>query len=81
MERCDQCGNAYAQTFHVVKEGKDYAFDCFECAIEKLAPRCDSCGTRIVGHGMESGSYFFCCAHCARMKGVTELIDHEPLTN
>ena len=76
MEKCDQCGNAYAKTFHIHMQGKEHVFDCFECAIEKLAPRCLECGTRIIGHGVENGSQIFCCAQCARNKGIEELRDH-----
>jgi len=28
-------------------------FDSFECAIHALAPTCENCGIRIVGHGLE----------------------------
>lgn len=78
MERCDKCGNAYDKAFHVIMKGKTYTFDCFECAIGMLAPVCSCCGTQIIGHGLENGSELYCCAGCARQKGVTELIDHVP---
>ncbi len=78
MEKCDKCGNAYENMFHVEMKGKSYAFDCFECAISMLAPICAACGTQIIGHGMEKGEDFFCCAGCARIRGVTELVDHAP---
>lgn len=78
MERCETCGNSYAKTFKITMEGQTHSFDSFECAIEKLAPRCTSCGTRIIGHGMEDGNDLFCCAGCARTYGVTELVDHVP---
>ncbi len=76
MNRCDQCGNAYGQTFTVIMDGKNYNFDSFECAIELLAPHCFVCGTRVIGHGVEKDARVFCCANCARMEGVTELNDH-----
>jgi hypothetical protein len=44
-------------------------FDSFECAIHLLAPVCDHCGCKIIGHGIEAGSQFFCCASCARKSG------------
>jgi hypothetical protein len=40
-----------------------------------LAPTCPCCGCRIVGHGVEQGAQIFCCAHCARAGGRTELKD------
>ncbi len=79
MERCENCGNSYAKVFKVIMQGKTHVFDSFECAIQKLAPLCESCGTRIIGHGLEKGNLSFCCAGCARKLGVTELVDHVPL--
>ncbi|MBA2406293.1 MAG: hypothetical protein H0V66_16065 [Bdellovibrionales bacterium] len=76
MEKCEQCGNAYNKIFHVKMKDHEFAFDSFECAIERLAPRCHNCGTRIVGHGVESRTEVFCCAHCARAEGITDLKDH-----
>jgi hypothetical protein len=32
----------------------------------------------IIGHGMESGGEFYCCAHCARMAGVADMQDRAP---
>jgi hypothetical protein len=76
MEKCEQCGNAYSRTFHIQMDGQEHVFDCFECAIESLAPRCEECGTRVIGHGVENGLQIFCCAQCARNKGITDLKDH-----
>lgn len=81
MERCDNCGNAYHNNFKVIQGDDIYSFDCLECAINKLAPHCKSCDTRIIGHGMENGDDLYCCAGCARMHGVIELKDHVPQTN
>jgi hypothetical protein len=50
-------------------------FDCFECAIHALAPVCDHCGCRVIGHGMQADGKMFCCAHCAGKEGVVELAD------
>ena len=51
MPRCDVCGNDYDKTMSIDAWGRRHTFDCFECAIHLLAPRCDHCGCRIVGHG------------------------------
>jgi hypothetical protein len=72
---CDQCGNVYDKSFQLVALGKIYTFDCFECAIARIAPRCDHCEVRIIGHGLESSGRMFCCDHCAEMQGVTSLRD------
>jgi hypothetical protein len=77
MAQCDVCGNDYARSFEVTtKDGKRHTFDSFECAIHKLAPRCQHCGCMIIGHGMEADEAFFCCAHCARKAGYTALVDN-----
>jgi hypothetical protein len=75
MAKCDACGNDYDKAFQVIAKGKTYTFDSFECAIHKLAPPCEQCGVRIVGHGLEKDGRMFCCDHCAQMKGVTGLRD------
>lgn len=66
MAICDTCGNDYDKIFEVVKGGQRYDFDSFECAAHKLAPSCEHCGCRILGHGIEVTGRFYCCAHCAR---------------
>ena len=75
MSRCEVCGNDYDKSFDVVKDGVSHTFDSFECAIHALAPQCDHCGCRVVGHGVEADGVIFCCAHCARKTGTTELVD------
>ena len=43
MARCEVCGNDYYLSFEVVTAGNQHIFDCFECAIQKLAPVCAHC--------------------------------------
>lgn len=74
--KCQNCGNEYAKTFEIVMGGENYHFDSFECAINKLAPHCAQCDTRIIGHGVEGEGRIFCCAQCAKMAGVEGLNDH-----
>ena len=50
-------------------------FDSFECAIQALAPHCEHCGCHVIGHGVEAGGQFFCCAHCAHTAGAKEVAD------
>ena len=76
MAKCDVCGNDYDQSFTVTVAGAQYTFDSFECAIHKLAPTCKHCGCRIIGHGMQAGGAFYCCAHCAHQSGVENLRDN-----
>jgi hypothetical protein len=76
MAKCEVCGNDYDKAFKVTEPGGDaHTFDSFECAIHALAPLCAHCGCRVVGHGVEHGEYIFCCAHCAKHAGKTELRD------
>ncbi|HEX7125944.1 MAG TPA: hypothetical protein VF406_09210 [Thermodesulfobacteriota bacterium] len=75
MPRCEVCGNDYYLAFEVVTAGNRHVFDSFECAIHKLAPVCAHCGCKVIGHGVEARSTFFCSAHCARAEGVTAVAD------
>lgn len=75
MAKCDACGNDYDKSFHVLAQGKTHTFDSFECAIHALAPTCEHCGVRIIGHGLEKSGRMFCCGHCAGQAGVKELRD------
>lgn len=76
MAQCEICGNDYDKAFKVTTaDGAHHIFDSFECAIQAMAPICDHCGCRIIGHGMEARGSFFCCANCALAEGRTEMQD------
>jgi len=76
MATCETCGNEYDKAFRVTAaDGGEHTFDSFECAIGRLAPTCDHCRCRIIGHGVESAGRMFCCAHCAAETGVTAVAD------
>lgn len=75
MAKCEACGNDYDKSFEVLLQGKTYTFDSFECAIHVLAPTCEHCGVRIIGHGLEKSGRMFCCDNCAEQEGVNELCD------
>jgi len=75
MARCEVCGNDYDKAFQVTAGGATHTFDSFECAIHRLAPTCEHCGCKVMGHGVEAGEHFFCCASCARHAGVTSIKD------
>lgn len=75
MGKCQVCGNEYDKSFDVTKDGATMTFDSFECAIEAMAPRCENCNVRIIGHGLEADGVFYCCDHCAEAKGVEGLND------
>jgi hypothetical protein len=76
MATCELCGNEYDKTFQIVMpDGATHTFDSFECAIEVAAPRCEHCGCRIIGHGVEADGRMFCCGHCAQRAGVSGVTD------
>ena len=75
MATCEVCGNEYDKAMEITLNGERHVFDSFECAIHKLAPRCEACGCRIVGHGVEADGRFYCCAHCADHAGHTGITD------
>jgi hypothetical protein len=79
MRRCDTCGNDYDKPFEVRMGERTYTFDCFECAIHKLAPECFRCGCRVIGHGVEELGAIYCSASCARERGRTDLKDRGDL--
>lgn len=73
--QCETCGNEYDKAFVVRRGGEEHTFDSFECAIQAMAPTCDQCGTRIIGHGIEADGDMYCCANCARQGGGEAAVD------
>ena len=53
MGRCDVCGNDYDKMLVIAAPERSGTFDSFECALHALAPICEHCGCRIIGHGVE----------------------------
>jgi hypothetical protein len=72
MARCEVCGNEYRKALEIRYQGRVGTFDSFECAIHGMAPTCEHCGCRVIGHGVELGDRIFCCANCAQMVGISE---------
>ena len=76
MAQCEVCGNEYDKAFQISVPGEaTHTFDSFECAIHSLAPTCEYCGVKVIGHGVEADGQFYCCAHCARMAGMEDISD------
>ena len=75
MAKCEVCGNDYDKSFEIKIAGKTHVFDSFECAVHALAPTCAHCRCKIIGHGVESSGKFYCCAHCAKVAGVSGVRD------
>ncbi|GIL18076.1 MAG: hypothetical protein BroJett040_18270 [Oligoflexia bacterium] len=78
VKQCAACGNRYDKPIEITYNGRTEYFDCFECAIHVLAPKCVDCGVSIIGHGVEADGVMFCSAHCARMHGEMDLSDRLP---
>jgi hypothetical protein len=76
MNTCETCGNRYEHLFSVRLDGKEHFFDCFECAVHALAPACNNCGVKVLGHGMEVDGTIYCSAHCGRLHGERGFVDH-----
>jgi hypothetical protein len=75
MATCEVCGNDYDKAFQVTVAGATHTFDSFECAIHALAPTCEHCRCRIIGHGVEADGRMFCCAYCAKQAGIQQVAD------
>ena len=72
--QCETCGNTYEKAFHVSLDGQTHVFDCFECAIEALAPRCAHCRVRVIGHGVERRGAIYCGGNCAEATTTTKAV-------
>lgn len=75
MAQCEVCGNEYDKSFEVIVAGARHTFDSFECAIQAIAPSCEHCHCKIIGHGTEASGRLFCCAHCARIATSADVKD------
>jgi hypothetical protein len=62
---CETCGSERLNPMLVTVDGVTHVFDSFECAIERLAPRCRACGCRVIGHGVHSHGAVYCSGRCA----------------
>jgi hypothetical protein len=78
LHACNTCGNLYDKSFQIILNDQEYWFDSFECAIEKLAPKCTHCHMKIIGHGIDSQGSTYCCSHCARVHDLK--VDHQDLS-
>ncbi|MDX2644192.1 hypothetical protein OG937_32470 [Streptomyces sp. NBC_00510] len=75
MARCEVCGNDYVMSFEVHAQGAVHVFDSFECAIHRMAPICEHCRVRIVGHGVEVDGHWYCGGHCSKAEGRSGIVD------
>ena len=75
MASCEVCGNDYDKPLEIIQDGETRTFDSFECAIHAMAPTCEHCGCRVIGHGVEADGRIFCCANCAQEEGIAAFAD------
>lgn len=68
MQRCEQCGMESRWTFAISMDGTTHTFDSFECALFAMAPACNHCGCRILGHPALVDDELYCCTHCAEQR-------------
>lgn len=64
IQKCDHCGKPHQEFLKVVMAEKTYTFDCFDCAIQTLAPICPQCHCRIIGVGYERNHLKYCSREC-----------------
>ena len=76
MTKCEICGNEDDKAFTLTMDGEEHTFDSFECAIHALAPFCEHCGCRVLGHGVQHDEFTYCCVHCTAQAGALGLKDH-----
>jgi hypothetical protein len=73
MRSCKKCGHAASTPVLVgIGDGPEYTFDCFECAIDTLAPRCPECGSVYLDRAVTFGGAQFCSKACAQRRQVRE---------
>ncbi|MGD0830343.1 MAG: hypothetical protein ABR907_05320 [Terracidiphilus sp.] len=75
MAECEVCKNDYDKTLIDKAAGVMHTFDSFKCAIQAMAPICEHCHCKLIGHGVEVGGHFFCCAHRARHLTTVDVRD------
>ena len=47
-------------SFEVHAQGAVHVFDCFSCAIHRMAPICEHCRVQIIGQGVEVEGHWYC---------------------
>ncbi len=73
VKPCRKCGRASEVPVTVqFDSGPQYTFDCFDCAVETLAPRCPECGRVYLGRPVPFGDQHFCSTECAQRRQVRD---------
>ena len=68
---CDTCGFETEEPLKIIYHDMHSDFCCFECAITALAPECQHCHCKVIGHGAYGpDDTIFCSHHCAQLIAV-----------
>ena len=79
MKMCEVCDGQVQNNLQIIIGEKSHHFDCFECAIQVLAPKCNRCGCRILGRGHSRQGKFFCDSHCAWYSNPHSVTDRQSI--
>ncbi len=75
MARCEVCGNDYGMSFEVHAQGAVHVFDCFACAIHRMAPICEHRRVQIIGQGVEADGHWYCERALRPGRGRAGIVD------
>lgn len=64
MTRCATCNREIDGSWQLSFYGGTLVFDSFECALQRLAGLCRSCGCPVLGHGFPTEVGLYCSAAC-----------------
>lgn len=79
MNKCEVCDGVYENNFTIIIGEKNHEFDCLECAIKVLAPRCSRCGSQILGHIHTKQKKVYCGSLCAWNSNIMPLSDRQSI--
>ena len=72
-ERCEVCGKSEDRCFEVHLGGERHIFDSFECARNRLMPKCAFCGCLLLGLRLQVEDLLFCSYECAGESRAVEV--------
>jgi hypothetical protein len=75
MAKCEVCGKDYDKAFIVEAAGVQHTSIVSSVRFQAMAPTCEHCQCKVIGHGVEVEGHFFCCAHCARLATSADVRD------
>lgn len=66
---CDHCGCECIFELEVRLAGQVFHFDCFDCAIDRLAPVCQRCGRKFTEPALQGDAgELYCSLACRKMQ-------------